>query len=68
MVGIWKYQARAKLIQLRRGKGFDGCLRANRREDRRLQNAVRSGEFAGSGIAILCDDFVVENLNIFIDS
>ena len=52
MIGVGQYQAGAKLLQLSRGDGFHGSLRANRGEYRGKQVAVWGMEDPGAGTTL----------------
>jgi hypothetical protein len=61
VVGVSEHQRGAQFVQLGRGEGLDGRLRANRCEDRRDEVTVRGGEDAYPGTAIEGGDAVFEN-------
>ena len=49
MVGVAQDNLRAELLQHLLRNGFDGCLRAHRHKDRRLDRCVRQMELRAAG-------------------
>src|SRR5436190_10495200 len=54
VVGVAENHLRAGVAQLLRRQTFNGRLRADRHEDRRLHNTVRRGQSAEAGVSVGC--------------
>ena len=61
MVGIAQHERGVDLLEMVGREHFDRCLRADRREDRREELAVRRGEYTCAGAVIPGSDLEFEH-------